>query len=162
MNLSDFPPDVQAAVATAFPVGGLDSRRRVIALAIMAERERCALIVDQKARDLKVNDLSARQHRARQEAEGYAYASERCVEVAAAIRSPQPSPNPRSMTMPPKDYAPPDAPIRKRIPIDLPDEFGADTDGYGERAIALIAAAFSGAMAVIIIIAIINWAGGWA
>ena len=53
------------------------------------ERERAATVADKKARDLKFNDLSARQHGRRLEAEGYAYASQRCEEIAAAIRNPE-------------------------------------------------------------------------
>lgn len=76
-------PDVTFAGILAGP-----TFERRIAEALAAERERCAAIADAKARDLKINDLSARHHNAPQEAEGYAYASDRCREIAAAIRNP--------------------------------------------------------------------------
>lgn len=39
---------------------------------------------------------------------------------------------------PPPSYAPPDAPIRKRIPIDLPDDFGTH-DTADRRVVSLLA-----------------------
>ena len=92
--MTAIPPDIQKAAAAVYArLGrGADVDEQAIAKALMAERERAAQVADAKSRDLKVNDLSARQHGARQEAEGYAYASDRCAEIAAAIRSPHPSP----------------------------------------------------------------------
>lgn len=39
---------------------------------------------------------------------------------------------------PPSEYAPPDAPIR-RMPIDLPDDFGTEDANRGDLAVTIIA-----------------------
>lgn len=96
--MSEIPADVMAAAKDVwrqladFPLTR-PQEEALIASAILAERlaerERCAEAADDKARDLRHNELSARKYGHAKEAEGYAYASEHCAEVASAIRHPQ-------------------------------------------------------------------------